>query len=215
MDVWATQQSPLAPHMHRLVSQSSLILFGRGVAFGLSGNWDCFEQNHSSRNAWLIIFISTLWPVMHFRVFKTYLKKEKPSIISSSYLMWLSKMFLIISSKDRVRAGAELREKNPGWRLWGIVLLFKNFSLLFFLHGGGGRDHTEGRQGGTTTLDLDWVMQEKIPFRSVPMPERRNNNNNNKKPNPHGIMHRLHYVSQDQPSVRIPAVDIPGLSGCM
>lgn len=75
---------------------------------------------------------------MHFRVFKTYLKKEKPSIISSSYLMWLSKMFLIISSKDRVRAGAELREKNPGWRLWGIVLLFKNFSLLFFLHGGGG-----------------------------------------------------------------------------
>lgn len=76
-DVWATQQSPLAPHMHRLASQSSLILFGRGVAFGLSGNWDCFEQNRSSRKAWLIIFISTLWPVMHFRVFKTYLKKEK------------------------------------------------------------------------------------------------------------------------------------------
>lgn len=51
--------------------------------------------------------------------------------------MWLSKMFLIISNKDRVRAGAELREKNPRWRLWGIVLLFKNFSLLSFCGGGG------------------------------------------------------------------------------
>lgn len=69
--------------------------------------------------------------------------------------MWLSKMFFIISNKDRVRAGAKLREKNPGWRLWGFVLLFKNFSLLFFARGGGGRDHTEGRQGGTTTLGLD------------------------------------------------------------
>lgn len=80
-------------------------------------------------------------------------------------------MFLIISNKDRVRAGAELREKNPRWRLWGIVLLFKNFSLLFFC--GGGRDHTEGRQGGTTTLGLDWVIQEKIASCPVPMPERK------------------------------------------
>lgn len=64
--------------------------------------------------------------------------------------MWLSKMFLIISSKDRVRAGAELREKNPGWRLWGIVLLFKNFSLLFFFAQGWGGGITQ--KGGKEEL---------------------------------------------------------------
>lgn len=92
-------------------------------------------------------------------------------------------MFLIISNKDRVRAGAELREKNPRWRLWGIVLLFKNFSLLFFFAGG---DHTEGRQGGTTTLGLDWVIQEKTPSCPVPMPERKKQQQHQqqKKPQP-------------------------------
>lgn len=45
---------------------------------------------------------------MHFRVLKGYLKENK-KYINVSYLMWLSKMFLVISKKDRVMVGAELK----------------------------------------------------------------------------------------------------------
>lgn len=131
--------------------------------------------------------------------------------------MWLSKMFFIISNKDRVRAGAKLREKNPGWRLWGFVLLFKNFSLLFFCtRGGEGSHRREARRNYNPWFRLSYTGKDNLPVQSPCQKGNNNNNNNNKKnPNPLGIMHRLHYVSQDQPSVRIPAVDIPGLSGCM
>lgn len=51
----------------------------KSVAFGLSGNWNRFEQNHSSRKTWLIIFISTLLPIMHFRVLKSYKEAVLPA----------------------------------------------------------------------------------------------------------------------------------------
>lgn len=119
----AAVQCPPAASMHKLASQSSLILFGRAAAFGLAGNRNHFEQNHSSKKAWLIIFISTLSSIMHFRVLKSYLKKEKKSIISSSYSMWLSKMFLIIS-KDRVKAGAQLKGEEPRTEVEGNCFTF-------------------------------------------------------------------------------------------
>lgn len=77
-----------------------------------------------------------------------------------------------------------------------MFYFLKTFYYFFCGVGVGGGDHTEGRQGGTTTIGL--VMQEKtLPAQS---PCQKGKNNNNNKPNPLGIMHRLHYVSQDPSS---------------
>lgn len=49
---------PTGPSYARAVSQGSLILSGRGAAFGLSGNWDSFEQKGLADNLYFYSFTS-------------------------------------------------------------------------------------------------------------------------------------------------------------
>lgn len=50
---------PTGPLYAQVVSQSSLILFGGGAAFGLSGNCDSFEQKGLADNLKLNFYSST------------------------------------------------------------------------------------------------------------------------------------------------------------
>lgn len=154
-----SRQSPLAPRMHKASSRNSQILFGRGAAFGLSGSWDPSEQNHSSRKACLTILISTLSPTMHFRVLKGYLKKrrrKKKKYISSSYLMWLSKMFLVIYKNNGSGLGRTKGRTQDGG---GEGYFFKSFRSFL----GVGGDHTEGRQELHSLVQTELCRKRYLP----------------------------------------------------
>lgn len=49
---------PTGPSHAQVVSQSSPILFGRGAAFGLSGNGDSFEQKGRADDLYFYSFTS-------------------------------------------------------------------------------------------------------------------------------------------------------------
>lgn len=64
--------------------------------------------------------------------------------------MWLSKMFLVISKKDRVKVGAELKgELRSGG---AVILFFKKFFITSFRWVG---ITQKGGKEGTTILGSD------------------------------------------------------------
>lgn len=82
--------------------------------------------------------------------------------------MWPSKMFLL--SKERSGLG-----RTKGRRTWegreGSFFVF--YFLKLFITFLGVRITQKGGKEGTTILGSDWVIQEKIPSWSVPMPKRK------------------------------------------